>query len=473
MSELLALDAFFRLALIGLAALALLLEVFLSLELGLQRERSGLRAVRFTEFFIGLYLLGAFALLLSVHCRGHAGTEAVSPLTPWRWLSAAPLVFFGAVSRRPSGLLEAFFAAASLPCFDHFRFFAPLFVLGLFFFTLRGARRCLRAARRRRCSVARHSVKEALDRLPAGILFNDPAGRPVLANRQMMLLAETLTAQALSDGESFWQALSGGALREGVERIALADTLLIRAGGHSWEFSRRLLDVKGRAFSAVFAADVTETDRLTRELQKLHKELDARAEELREAGAALAAVKREQELAHLQSRIHDMAGHRIYLMQQYLQRGGEDLRDLERFLPFLSGLIDDLRADVTAPAKRLLADLQQSFGFVGVELSVAGALPRDDRQAAALIKILREASTNAVKHAGASHIEARIERAGAELIMRVANDGAPYDEGRPPRENQGLAGMRRLAAEAGGSLEIVTSPRFTVILKLPSEENGA
>lgn len=473
MNELLAFDAFFRIALMGLTALALLFEVFLSLELALQRKRPGLRAERFGEFLIGLYLLGAFALLLSVHCRGYAGTEAVFPLTPWRWLSAVPLVVFGVVSRRSMFLPGAFFAFAALPCFDRARFFAPLFVLGLPFFALRAAWCDARARRERRRSVARHSIKEALDRLPDGVLFSDPTGRPVLANRQMLLLAETLTARPLRDGEAFWQALNGGALREGVERIALADALLFRADGQSWEFSRRLLDVEGRAFSAIFAACVTETDRLTRELQKLHEELAARAEELREAGAALAAVKREQELARLQSRIHDMAGHRVYLMQQYLRRGGENFRDLERFLPLLSGLIDDLRADVTAPAARLLADLQRSFGFIGVELNVEGRLPRDERQAAVLIKILREASTNAVKHAGASRVEARIERTGAGLAMRVANDGAAYDAARPLKENQGLAGMRRLAAEAGGTLEIATSPRFTVTVKLPPEENEA
>ena len=461
MNELLASGAFFRIALMGLAALALLFEVFLSLELGLQRERPGLRAARFAEFLAGLYLLGAFALLLAVHCRGYAGMEAVAPLAPWRWLAAVPLVFLGAVSRRPAGLSGAFFAAASLPCFDRARFFAPLFVLGLLFFALRAAWRDARERRERRRSVTRASIKEALDRLPDGILFSDPAGRPVLANRQMMLLAETLTARPLRGGEA------------GVERITLADALLFRAGGQSWEFSRRLLDVKGRAFSAIFAADVTETDRLTRELQKLHEELAARAEELREAGAALAAVKREQELARLQSRIHDMAGHRIYLMQQYLQRGGENLRDLGRFLPLISGLIDDLRADVTAPAARLLADLQRSFGFIGVELTVEGRLPCDERQAAVLIKILREASTNAVKHAGAARVAARLERNARGLVMRVVNDGTAYDAAAPLRENQGLAGMRRLAAEAEGTLEIATSPRFTVTVKLPPEEREA
>ncbi|MDY4033474.1 MAG: hypothetical protein SOY64_10525 [Pyramidobacter sp.] len=473
MNELLAFDAFFRIALMGLTALALLFEVFLSLELGLQRERPGLRAARFAEFFIGFYLLGAFALLLTVHCRGYAGTEAVAPLAPWRWLAAVPLVFLGAVSRRPADLAGAFFAAASLPCFDRARFFAPLFVLGLLFFALRAAWRDARARRERRRSVARHSIKEALDRLPDGVLFSDPTGRPVLANRQMLLLAETLTARPLRDGEAFWQALNGGALREGVERIALADALLFRADNQSWEFSRRLLDMEGHAFSAIFAACVTETDRLTRELQKLHEELAARAEELREAGAALATVKREQELARLQSRIHDMAGHRVYLMQQYLQRGGENFRDLECFLPLLSGLIDDLRADVTAPAARLLADLQRSFGFIGVELNVEGRLPRDERQAAVLIKILREASTNAVKHAGAARVAARLERNARGLVMRVVNDGTAYDAAAPLRENQGLAGMRRLAAEAGGTLEIATSPRFTVTVKLPPEENEA
>ncbi|MBP5211633.1 MAG: hypothetical protein J6Z30_02125, partial [Pyramidobacter sp.] len=273
-------------------------------------------------------------------------------------------------------------------------------------------------------------------------------------------LSQTLTGASLRDASTFWDAAAKTAARQS------DGSLLVRARNRAWSFSRRLLSVGGRAFSEIFAADVTELDRVTRELESVNERLRERASALRETSENLAGIKREQELARLQSRIHDVAGHRVYLLQHYIERGSAE--HLDELLPLISGLIDDLRADVTIPASRLLSDLQKSFEFVGVTLSVRGELPRDERAASALIKIVREAATNAARHANATRIDASFERDGGETVMRITDNGtAPADE---LREGQGLKGMRERAAELGGTVEVSLSPRFALTVRLPSLE---
>ena len=216
----------------------------------------------------------------------------------------------------------------------------------------------------------------------------------------------------------------------------------------------------------MFAADVTELGRVTRKLEDVNERLRAREAALRETSANLVEIKREQELARLQSRIHDVAGHRVYLLQHYIERGGTE--GLDQLLPLISGLIDDLRADVTIPASRLLSDLQKSFEFIGVTLAVRGELPGDERAASALIKIVREAATNAARHANATVIDVSIGRDGEKTVMRITDNGE--SSAGELREGQGLKGMRERAAELGGTVEVALSPRFELTVRLPALE---
>jgi signal transduction histidine kinase len=71
-----------------------------------------------------------------------------------------------------------------------------------------------------------------------------------------------------------------------------------------------------------------------------------------------------------------------------------------------------------------------------------------------LVRIAREAIVNAVKHGGARHVEVVLHSRGAELVMRVSDDGRGILR-RPPAEDPGgfgLPAMRSRAAALGGHL---------------------
>ena len=459
MNALAALSDDARLGLIALCAFAALVQLHAALFCAERRRRSFGGAA--LEWSVLAALICAFAAVSVVHTHITAPGAALAALRPWRFAAALAVILLS-LGRLPSlgPLPLALLSAAALPPFETDSWYALSLAAGAAFCTVRAAVLCVVGLRERSAGLTRDSIAEALGKLPDGLLFHEDDGSVLLANRTAAELCARLTGRPLRDGRRFWDELGRLASSAPGE-----DSLLVRDGETAWSFSRRLLSVRGRACTLVFAADVTETDRASRELEALNEQLRARAEELRRTSANLAEIKREQELARLQNRIHDVAGHRIYLLQHYLERSGERLEGLDRFLPLISGLIDDLRADVTIPAARLLADLQKSFAFIGITLDVDGRLPGDERLAAALIKIVREAATNAVRHAGASRIDVEIAHAGGETVMRISDDGtAPA---KPFREGQGLAGMRERAAELGGTLTVTTEPHFRLTVRVP------
>src|SRR5690606_9008262 len=73
----------------------------------------------------------------------------------------------------------------------------------------------------------------------------------------------------------------------------------------------------------------------------------------------------------------------------------------------------------------------------------------------AVFRIAQEAMTNVLRHANATQLSLSLARAGAELVLVVADDGMglPLDMAEAPA-HFGMMGMRERAALRGGELQI-------------------
>lgn len=87
-----------------------------------------------------------------------------------------------------------------------------------------------------------------------------------------------------------------------------------------------------------------------------------------------------------------------------------------------------------------------------------------------LAHVLREATTNLLRHADPSHVSIAVSTTASRWRVDVANDGVPDDGGRPLR---GLARLRDRIELAGGSLSVErVEDRFVVAAVLDSRSGG-
>jgi two-component system NarL family sensor kinase len=75
----------------------------------------------------------------------------------------------------------------------------------------------------------------------------------------------------------------------------------------------------------------------------------------------------------------------------------------------------------------------------------------------AAYRIVLEATTNVVRHAGAHHCTVRIHRLDDTLVVEVRDDGRGIPDPAGPHPGVGLSSMRERAEELGGRL-LVTRP---------------
>jgi signal transduction histidine kinase len=135
---------------------------------------------------------------------------------------------------------------------------------------------------------------------------------------------------------------------------------------------------------------------------------------------------------------------------------GEALADLRATLGVLRG--DDTEAPVRPAAG--LGDLDElAAGLraagVEVELDVGDVDGLPGAVQAAGYRIVQEALTNALRHAGAAHVRVRIRREGEVVRVVVADDGSggAAANGAGGGSGSGVPGMRERAAALGGTLE--------------------
>lgn len=116
---------------------------------------------------------------------------------------------------------------------------------------------------------------------------------------------------------------------------------------------------------------------------------------------------------------------------------------------------------------------QRSAAGIDCRVGFDARLPEPGRERKLqLYRLLQEALTNVVRHAGARHVRLRVRRRGADLCLSLRDDG----HGRPAAgQGVGLRSMSERARGLGGELHYRGRPGcgWTLYLRVPLEEANA
>ena len=201
----------------------------------------------------------------------------------------------------------------------------------------------------------------------------------------------------------------------------------------------------------------------------IHSHRRAAAEALHEERQRIARNLHDglaQELAYIRMETQRMAA------GQPDGRAARLARAAERALEESRSAIEGLRAQGDEPFGVELSELADELATregarVSVEVDAAIELESSNREA--LLRIMREAICNGVRHGHAT--EVALELTGGDgLRMSVRDNGAGFVAGGPRRRGGfGLASMRARARELGGELKVQSAPgQGTLVeVKLP------
>ena len=166
-----------------------------------------------------------------------------------------------------------------------------------------------------------------------------------------------------------------------------------------------------------------------------------------------------QELALLTSLMYVSPEERVapHWHEQLQSTAERALAEARRTIVTLAG---EQPLPIEADLKRT-ADAISGAGIdVHVEVDLSSvSVVSDPARRELIVKIVREAVTNAVRHGQAGHIGIRISREEGGATMRVSDDGIGFDPTAAADSGRfGLISMRERAKEVGASLEVHSVP---------------
>ena len=292
------------------------------------------------------------------------------------------------------------------------------------------------------------SIKEAVDKLPAGVLFARKNGTVLLANLSMETLMAALMFPAARGAYALIDFIENASLPEGIERQHIGECIALKMqDGAVWQFAWNRLQIGKSKDMEIYALDISEQWRLTVLLENERASLSKQKARMTKLLESIERLRYQQELKNQKARVHDLLGQRVALLQRAVQEKRPTRREsLARDIETLGAT---LREEETSSPAQVLEQLSAAFSEIGVKLCLVGALPEKDELAACMNEMIRECCTNAVRHGFAAKVEARVEKTAEGWRLTVSNDGE-----RPSHiaEGGGIGGMRRRVEAQNGTL---------------------
>ena len=282
-------------------------------------------------------------------------------------------------------------------------------------------------------------------------------------------LASLGFATDLSETSGLWADLgdmarekSGKVLPEGIRLEVSPDKTCL--------FMRDKVSLRGVRCRRLVAVDVTGEEALNRELEEANGLLRMANDELRESLAHVQSVAQDEAIVRMKARVHDTIGQRLSILHRFLEAENPTPEALGEVKRLAGSIVDDLSEPETPDRASQLDSIVGAFALIGIEVCVKGSLPEDDDAASVFVNIVREAATNAAKHAQAKHVDVNISRIGNVTLLRVVNDGMPAPANL--RMGCGIPGMRRAAEAIGGTFDVSSNDPFTIEVHLERPESA-
>lgn len=271
--------------------------------------------------------------------------------------------------------------------------------------------------------------------------------------------------------------------RPAVQGAAWLALVLALVAGFAWR--TRALQRRNRELQAIQLQreDALEAARVSR------GQLEDAFARLRGLTMRLEAAK-EAERKHLARELHDEFGQALTAAKINLRLAltdasapGTESRIADT-VQLVDGLISQVRAlsfDLRPPLLDEMGLAPALEGYLGatsqrsgvpVRVRIDPGLPAlGTEREIMLFRIVQEAVTNALRHAGARSLDVSLQRAGGDIAVEVRDDGRGFDlDAVNAGHGLGLPGIRERVHELGGELALHTSPgggtRLSAIIPL-------
>lgn len=235
-------------------------------------------------------------------------------------------------------------------------------------------------------------------------------------------------------------------------------------------------------------------DALRRDYESLLRRIEANQSDFRKLARSAFRLQ-EDERRRIARELHDGIGQNLTALKHLLGLIGQTVPPgdtpahalVERALDICNGTLEDTRQMARLLRPQVLDDLGlvDALHWLGRTLTNSTGLEitlqlddepeMDEELQTVVFRVAQEASTNAVRHAGARRLRIGLRERAGHLLVEIADDGKGLDGAGAEAAQQGvgLSGMRERVEWFGGRMQLLRSEWGGLLVRalLPLDAN--
>ena len=321
--------------------------------------------------------------------------------------------------------------------------------------------------RNRKNTISKMSIKEAFDDLPCGICFYEASGVTRLVNSKRNDFSIRSTGEYLLNGKKFISILTD----ENIKRNSLShqeeEEYIISLDDHVYSFRRREHQLSDKSLYEIIATDITRKHQLSRELNKKNKELSSFNKRMRQYGETIEELTIEKETLSAKRNIHDKLGKLLILSRQSLDKDRTE-EEKEVLLSTWKNTLIAFESMKENESNDTYDELFKAAKDIGISIIFCGRRPESRKGKKIAAKAIIECMTNTIKHAKGNEVYVSCKERNRFIEIQITNNGEqPKEE---IKEGGGLSSLRLLIEREGGSMKIISFPRFEMNITIEKGE---
>lgn len=302
-----------------------------------------------------------------------------------------------------------------------------------------------------------YTKQKAFEHSPLGFIISNQHHRIIALNAK----AESIFADLISDNK----------IDQIFTQLHHYDGLL-RKGKAVYRINQSSFFYDFQTFTIWELLDITELMEVQTEIESKSQSIMTANKILQEMMEDIHHTMQVEENHQLAQHVHDVLGEDLSIINITLQSLAEKkpaLLTINDLIQIVDNIYRKLETRAVSTSHHMLDSIITTFRQIGVQIKVFGALPKSYRLRNLTYQILREASTNAVRHGGATEIELHLNLMDTKYQIELKNNG--YVSDTHYIEGMGLSGMRRLVQSQGGIFTPQPEESFLIKIEIPIENN--
>lgn len=291
------------------------------------------------------------------------------------------------------------------------------------------------------------SIKEALDSLPIGICLANKKNKIIFNNKTMVNILK------YNDIDSRIKVIDLWKLIKSKDEIFLDENnALLKYDDDTYLF---VLEKTALEEYQIKATSVKNEYEIIDNISNTNKILEKQENELKDYVLKIEEVERQKSLLRIKGRIHDVFAQRLSIIHQYLDNENINNINTDEIKELLTSMTRDIKEENELSVDDIKNNIISTYELIGMEIVFDGEI--NELKAPAILKIVREAATNALRHGFATKL---LVEANKDIVT-ITNNGINPSV---IKEGNGIKNMRFIANENKLSIEFKLDP-YRIIIK--------